>query len=239
MDPREVLEAAARETFSDEEHGEIALRLKPGLDAAEIACLESDRGLPFPEGVRRLLTLARGFDLGGLGDVEFLGRSDFAFTAAFPRGVSLATDGFGNYWVVDVHPATGAWGPVYFACHDPPVIVAQSPDLGHFLHEYFNLVRPGKESALENPTDGAVLEIWSRNPDIVLRDPAATSPDATLAEFARGLAPEFEIADLRTFRVGRGFTWGRNGPDTVILRHPTEALFGIQKPTSFFGRFFG
>src|SRR5689334_8432785 len=58
----------------------------------------------------------------------------------------MLPDGFGNFWVVDVDPETGVWGAVFFACHDPSVIVVQAPDLATFLQQ---LLDPKAAGALD------------------------------------------------------------------------------------------
>lgn len=61
--------------------------------------------------------------------------------------VDMAHDGFGNYWVADLTSRSTEWGPIYFACHDPPVVVFQSPNLSHFLAEVLKLGDPTARGA--------------------------------------------------------------------------------------------
>lgn len=54
----------------------------------------------------------------------------------FPSGLPIAQDGGGNHWVADL-TAEAAAPRVFYASHDPPVVLLQSPDLGHFVTEVF------------------------------------------------------------------------------------------------------
>jgi hypothetical protein len=60
----------------------------------------------------------------------------------FPNGIPIARDGFGNFWVLDLTPQTAKTAPVFFACHDAPVILYQSSDIASFLTEVFRMSTP-------------------------------------------------------------------------------------------------
>jgi hypothetical protein len=47
----------------------------------------------------------------------------FEFDQVFSYGLPIAADGYGYFWVVDLHPDTTTSGPIYFACHDAPVML--------------------------------------------------------------------------------------------------------------------
>jgi len=50
--------------------------------------------------------------------------------------------GCGNFWVVDLMADSKAWSPIYFACHDPPVILLYSTSFDRFLVEFLKRARP-------------------------------------------------------------------------------------------------
>ena len=52
-----------------------------------------------------------------------------------PAGLPIAADGSGNFWVLDLTPDTVEVAPVFFHCHDAPVLLYQAPDLATFLDE--------------------------------------------------------------------------------------------------------
>jgi hypothetical protein len=83
--------------------------------------------------------------------IDFTGRSlSFEASETFPSGFPIAGDGFGNAWIVDLPPADVETAPVFFACHDPPVILYQSPNIGDFLHEAFRMLLPPHASAVDD-----------------------------------------------------------------------------------------
>ena len=225
MNPVSILRAAAEEVFRDFDGRVLPLTLKPGLDAAALERFSARLGLPLPLEIRELLSYAQGFDFPPVDRVDFCGREVFEFRSVFPRGIVLAGDGFGNSWVVDVDPVMGGWGPVFFASHDPPVVVLQSPNLGLFLQELFNLGRPGRPSALERVRGEASASVWRERSGAIQRTEAARSDDADLAAFAVSLPEHAEIYDLRQFAEGLGFALGNTGK---CIRHASLRLFALE-----------
>jgi hypothetical protein len=68
--------------------------------------------------------------------VDVTGRGmDYEHRDVFPLGLPIAADGAGNFWVLDLTAREMAAAAVFFACHDPPIVLYQSPGLGHFLRE--------------------------------------------------------------------------------------------------------
>ena len=125
--PREVLEAARGEVFVDEDGAEIRLELEPPAPDEEIARLEGRLPGVLPPDVTELLELTRGFCLGDL-EVELLGVLGQYLEGAAAGQLDILADGHGNSWFVEVH-SDGTWGSVFFAGHDPPVLLYQSDDL--------------------------------------------------------------------------------------------------------------
>ena len=83
---------------------------------------------------------------------------------AFPYGLPIAADGYGNFWVVDLHPHTVHWGPIYFACHDPPVILYQADALEQFLAELFRMFKPPHQSLVDDVHEDRLAHVWQTNP---------------------------------------------------------------------------
>ncbi|HEX5727353.1 MAG TPA: SMI1/KNR4 family protein [Longimicrobiaceae bacterium] len=229
MTPREVLEHARGERFADGRGRPLALEILPGLSDDEAHAFEQELGAPLPAEVADLLRFSRGFSLPPY-EVSFVGSDAWGWDDAFPRAVPLAGNGSGDFWVVDVHPVSGAWGPVFFASHDPPVVFLQSPDLAAFVEAVLDTARPDKESALDRAS-GPLWEIWGSGGALISPDEAASSGDDSLTRFAHSLPAGWQVADLRDFREGAGFSWGHNGPDTGVRRDPAgERLFGVEAP---------
>src|SRR5690349_14171555 len=110
------------------------LPCRPGLTEAELAAVTKETP-DLPREVRELLLHARGIegDVGPAEWIDFAGVDGFGLEEIFPAAAPIATDGTGNHWVVDVDPYDGRWGAVYYACHDPPVIVVQAATFAAFI----------------------------------------------------------------------------------------------------------
>jgi cell wall assembly regulator SMI1 len=216
------------------------LNLEPGLSPAEIAAFEQRLPCSIPPGVRELLSSCRGFSGGAAERVDFTGVEDLAgYEDVFPHGLPIAADGFGNFWVVDLLPDSRAWAPIYFACHDAPVVLYQSPSLEHFLTELFKCSVAPHTSLVDDVHEDRLFEVWRRNPGVMSHEECRGSVDQELRSFAERLDASFQIVDLREPKIGFGFSWGRYGPQTVVRRHGELPVFAYQKPKSLLSRLFG
>jgi cell wall assembly regulator SMI1 len=121
MTPLEIIRRAQAGTLIDEDGEVVTLELFPGLSNTELQEFANHLPCRIPPEIAELLGACRGF-YGMVEQVEFTGRDlMFEFEQAFPYGLPIAADGYGNFWVLDLHPDTTKWGPIYFACHDAPV----------------------------------------------------------------------------------------------------------------------
>ncbi len=239
--PRELLEQAGDEQFFDEDEEPIELTLLPGLDAAGVRDLEAELGVALPPEIAELVRLARGFEFGPVDTVAFDAGFSFGMQGALPRVTPLCGDGFGNFWVVEVQES-GAWGPVYFVSHDPPVLVIQSKGMAEFIEAVLSLGRPERTSAIDEVHDAASMRIWHEDPFGEPASSFATAGDPTLRAFASSLNPDDLVFDLRAQATGSGFAWGRHGPNSEVRRHGDELIFALPAPTKkpgFFARVFG
>lgn len=120
----EIVKSAQTAALSDEDGYRVELELLPGLKAEEIEQFARSLPCPVSDELRELLAYCRGFAGAGVDVVDFTGRG-FSWESRdiFPHAVPVASDGAGNFWVVDLTPESTAFGPVYFVCHDPPVIL--------------------------------------------------------------------------------------------------------------------
>ncbi len=226
----DIVRDLADTRVADEDGNEHVLETSPPLSAEEIDAIE--RGLPcrLPENMRALLGFARGFANGPLESFDFGGLpgAPFEFPEVFPNGVPIAHDGFGNYWVVDLTPASMEWGPMFYACHDAPVMVYQCDNLAQFLEDFRELVTPPHEGPIDWVHEQAVPNVWDNDPGVISRPAALASGDSELRAFAESLDDSWSIVDLRDAVTGDGFAWGRYGPRTVVRRHGYERIFAYQ-----------
>ena len=239
MTPLEIIRRAQAGTLVDEDGNVLALELLPGISNRELQEFAEQVPCRLPPEIAELLGTCRGF-YGTIEQVDFTGKDlMFEFEAAFPYGLPIAADGYGNFWVVDLHPGTTTWGPIYFACHDAPVILYQAGSLEQFLRELFRMFEPPHQSLVDDVHEDRLANVWQMNPGVLSYEQCLRSGDPILSAFARELDERFQIIDLRLAKPGDGFSWGRYGPRTQIRRFGTHAVFAYQKPKSIISRLLG
>jgi hypothetical protein len=237
-----VIHAALSEELFDADGDPLELELLPGLTEAEIDALQADVGQALPQEMRAVLRLCSGIEGGPLDGIDFTGRGmAFAHEEVFPRGLPIAADGAGNFWVLDITPDTTEMAPVFFACHDAPVVLYQSGDVRSFLAEVFRLARPPHRSLVSDVGADRIFDVWHTNPGVLEHPVAAASTDPEVRAFASGLPSHFQVIDLRRATPGMGFSWGRYGPETQVRRHGWERIFAYGKPQErgWWGKLFG
>jgi cell wall assembly regulator SMI1 len=228
-DPIAEIERACLAELVDEDGKRVILELEPGLSQGEIESIATEVGVALPRELRVVLERTAAID-GVLEQIDFSGRSlDFEDQDIFPTGLPIAHDGFGNHWVLDLTPSETEVAPVFFACHDAPVVLFQSPSLAHFLREAFRTLAPPHSSLVGDVHEDRLFSVWRTNPG-VLDYETALAGDADLSAFATELDDQFVFVDLRAAEIGMGFSWGRYGPRTRVRRHGYERLFAYARP---------
>jgi hypothetical protein len=230
MNPLDAIGRAQDTRLVDKGGDVVEFELAPGFPSADIDGLADELGVPLSGELRALLGHTAGIDNGPLHAIDFTGRSlSFGDPDAFPMGLPIAGDGFGNFWILDLTPDDAETVPVFFACHDPPVILYQSPNIGDFLHEAFRMLVPPHASAVDDVHEDRLFNVWRDNPGTLDRS-AALAGDEHMSTFAAELDDRFTFVDLRSPPVGMGFSWGRYGPRTDVRRHGHERLFAYAPP---------
>lgn len=143
--------------------------------------------------------------------------------------------------MLDLVPGTDV-APVFFACHDPPVVIYQGPSIAHFLHEAFRMCVPPHDSLVDDVHEDRLFDVWGTNRGVIAHADAVASGDEALAGFASGLDERWSFVDLREPQIGMGFSRGRYGPRTAIRRHGHDRLFAyarLPKKTGQVRRLFG
>ena len=231
MDPLEAIRRAQATRLVSEDGDEIEFELAPALLSADIERLADEVGVPLSRELRTLLGRTAAIKGGPLETIDFTGRSLSFGSEMFPSGLPIAGDGFGNFWILDLPPDDVETAPVFFACHDPPVILYQSPNIGNFLHEAFRMLVPPHTSAVDDVHEDRLFNVWRDNPG-TLDHSTALASEEPLRAFATALDDRFTFVDLRSSPVGMGFSWGRHGPRTEVRRHEHEPLFAYAPPES-------
>jgi cell wall assembly regulator SMI1 len=182
----DMLRSLAGLQLTDEDGKVHLLELRPPATDAELRRLEETLPAPLPEGMRAVLAVSTGLAKGLLESFSLLDLEGFGLEEAFPQAYSIAQDGYGNYWVLDLLPGDGAWGPVFYACHDPAVIGYQAETIEAFLADIVAMWRPGR-SRVDRMHEEEVHRIWREHPGLLTPDGAAGSDDPILAGFAATL----------------------------------------------------
>src|SRR5829696_6225854 len=211
MTPLEIIRRSQTGTLIDKDGNVVTLELLPGLSNTEWQDFANRVPGRIPPEIAELLGACSGF-YGTVEQVDFSGRDlMFEFDAAFPYGLPIAADGYGNFWVVDLLPAAMQWGPIYFACHDAPVILYQADSLDQFLRELFRMFEPPHQSLVEDVHEDRLAHVWQTNPGVLSHEQCLRSQDPILSAFARELDESFQIIDLRLAKPGDGFSWAVTG----------------------------
>ena len=236
----ELVKQAEGRTIRNGDGRREALRLMPPISEDQRRELERTLPDPLPEEMRELLGVARGFENGPY-EVDFSGYARNGeglripggvceFFKVFPCALPIATDGCGNDWMIDITNSDSVWGPVFFACHDPPVFVFTASDLRDFIEEWLKLAE-GKDSKLGRTFDEAVNKVKAEDPSLISHEVAIRSTDTVIKSFAEKAGDSFQLVDLRRATVGDGFYWGRViDPDTDMIRDGKDLLFAIRNP---------
>ncbi len=237
--PLEIIRQAQADTLVDEDGQAVTLELLPGLSQKELRDFARRVPCRVPQEIVELLSACRGF-YGTIEQVDFTGRDlMFEFEAVFPFGLPIAADGYGNFWVVDLGPDTVRWGPIYFACHDAPVILYQADSLEEFLSELFRMFKPPHRSLVDDVHEDRLAHVWRTNPGVLSYEQCLHSNDPSLSAFARDLDDSYRIIDLWRAKPGDGFSWGRYGPNTRLRRFGMHAVFAYQKRRGLVSCLFG
>jgi len=238
----DTLKAIAGQRLVDTDGDVTHLELLPPATEQQVRELEAKLPGPLPDEIRAALAVTTGFANGPLESFALLDLEGFGLDEAFPHPYSIAHDGFGNYWILDVLPGATDWGPVFFACHDPAVIAYQAPSIEQFVKDVVSMAPDDARSPVNHVRETVVHTLWRDQSALIARPAAAASPDPTLRDFAERLTPDALVADLRDARPGSGFAWGMYGPRTDIQRFGTHRLWALTRPPAkpgFFARLFG
>lgn len=217
--PLAVLQRAQDEPLRDPDTGEdVPIELLPPLSPDESGWAGA------PTEIRELLTVTRGIEVGS---ERILFTPELAFEAEdmFPGGAAVMPDDAGNFWVVDIHPETGSWGPVYFVCHDPPTIAYGFSSLAELIHNVLNLYRRG----VKRHRVHEVAQLASIMKEMPTVGDARANADSVLTAALEDASDDALVADLRDPSRRAEFDWGVHGDGTVIHRPGPEPIWILSR----------
>jgi hypothetical protein len=235
----EFLRQAEGTVFVDEAGNQRTLRLLPPLIDQELSALETTLPCALPGDMRELVRFARGFEgiacrldrRFAIKEIDFADFQGFGFEDVFPHAKELANDGCGNSWVVDITSDSKTFAPIFFACHDPPVVVYQTDSLLHLVREMVRGSSAPWKSEVVDVREGLTTRIWRENPCVLSRSQCLATGDSELKAFAESLDETWEFVDMRNSKMGDGYSWGRYGPKTPNKRYGDKRIFACQKKT--------
>lgn len=231
----DILKRSAGMSLTNQDGIRESLELLPPLSSEELLAFEGSIPCALPEEMKELLLFCRGFQGGALEEVSFIGHEGGQCPPEiFPNPVALALDGCGNSWNVDLTGESTHWGPIFYSCHDAPVIVFQTENLTHFVEETIRFSNAPWKSEIDDAHEGLADRVWRTNPNVLPFEACIASPDLELKAFAESLDASYEFIDLRNARLGDGFSWGRYAS---CKRFGDKRIFACQKKKSRWERF--
>lgn len=237
MTPKLQLESIISNHYESEDGESYKVELLEGMTNTEIESFRNQ--LPnnnLPTEIEELLRFSKGFEFYGLEEVRFDSFGHFGFEEMFPNSIQLAGDGFGNFWILDID-SNGNWNSVYYVCHDPAVIVKHSENLAEFVAHVDEFGQKGNQSNLDIIHEKTVMEIWNEKIGIMEKNENNYDFGNKQTEF-----PEmFLVADLTDKPNQTGFSLGKSGANTKIMRPTDEPIWIVEKRVKqgFLSRLFG
>jgi hypothetical protein len=235
----EFLKQIGDTSYIDQDGKQKTLKLLPPLTDQKLSAFEASLPCALPDEMRELLQFANGLEGTAcrlsnrfeIDEVCFADLKGFGLEDVFPRGKELAVDGCGNSWGVDLTSDSNVFGPIFFSCHDPSVVVYQTDSLLHFIREVVRGSSPPWKSEIADVHGRFVGRIWHENPCALSHSQCLATGDHELKAFAESLDETWEFIDLRTPKLGDGYSWGRYGSSTENRRYGNKRIFACQKKT--------
>ncbi len=247
MNAIDIVKLAQEGSFTDPKGRRGCIKLKPPLSETELTEFEAQLPCKLTKEMKELLQYCSGLELDFTNSflnssLSFSCEQEDCFGAEFMSAncIPLIGDYCGNFWVADITEDSTDFGPIYYVCHDPPVVVYQAAELTQFLTELFKLGNAPWTSEISEVHETFAMSIQSENPNALSHEQCLASNDDDLKTFAGSLDESYLFIDLRKPTLGSGFYWGMFGADTVIKRFGAKRVFAIQKKKlNWFQKIFG
>src|SRR5688572_5796681 len=111
----EIIKKLQAGTFADEDGDEYTLEFEPALPAEELSELATRFPLgKIPPEIREILQETKGWGGYGIEQCYFDSIDEFGMEELVPLSITLGTDGFGNFWLMEI-TADGRCGKIFYA----------------------------------------------------------------------------------------------------------------------------
>ena len=222
----EILSLLETSDFRSDDGSRSSVSLLKGLTVSQIAEFQKRFPKPIPQDIVELLMFSAGLEIPRFERISFVGNLDFAFEEVSPLGIPLATDGIGNFWLLDIEVESGRWGSVFFVSHDPPVLLLQAFSLRQFLNQILDCARDGSNPFERIPQQTEKVYEPKITEKLVKDFGDKTNPE--LYDFVKKHSEQSIVIDLRKCSVGDGFTIDKEGFNSEIARFGSEMFFIIK-----------
>lgn len=225
MNPKQKLESLLNKEYESENGDLYKIKLLDGMSSEEIT--EYKKHLPsnyLPKEIEELLKFCIGFDFYGLEAIRFDTYGQFGFEEMFPYSIPLTGDGGGNFWILDIDKK-GNWNSVYYVCHDPAVIIKHAENLGQFIEQIEEFILKGNESFLSIVQEQTAIEIWNERIGIMEKNEKDYDFENEQTKFPEA----YLIADLTEKPIKTGFSWGKLGANTIVIRPSDKPIWVVEK----------
>lgn len=166
----EIIKKLKKSTFTNEDGENYTLDFQDGLTDSEIEKLaQSFPSKIIDSEIKEILKETRGWSGYGLEQVDFSSIGQFGLNEISPNSISLGNDGWGNYWILDILN-DGSLGNVFYACHDPAVLIKYSDNLNEFLNTLIEFYESPSENYLNEIYNNVVFEIWENDGKITEKE---------------------------------------------------------------------
>lgn len=229
MSVKEAVERAFSAPYSSPDGGPFEVEFREPLTSFELDVIASEAGAPLPQDYREMAMLLGGIDCEYEFDLTGKG-TGMKHEDLLPKSVTIALDGFGNSWEVDLVGSSAEQSMIYYLCHDAPVLLFQCKGIDVFLNYLVDTYAPPHRSMMNQVEDDKVFDVWRTNPGVVPVIEARKSGDSTIRQLAEQLDDNFMIVDLRDAPIGMGLSWGRYGPESRIVRCGALPIFAYGAP---------
>lgn len=207
MSLMEQLEALVTNPLTDEDGEPYEVVLQPGIGDDEIRAYEVAHGLTLPEAAKDLLRFTRGLEGGALEILDFLGQPFDTYLGLKPKPafLEIAQDGFGNSWFYDFSPGGSGLGPIFYYCHEGPIVTYQCADLAEFIADFIQFMKPPFSSPIDDVHEFRLKPVDQLNQDLMTVAQAHASEDTLLRTFAARFESDHFFYDFRGKPPGYGF----------------------------------